>query len=116
MMNRPVRWTSCLFWLAAGAQAPASEGPVAWWKFDGQAAVDSAGGVTNAIEGNYRFMPEGVRGDCLRFDGFTTLVRHEAAKVPDLARGFTLQGWVALAAYSWNWTPIIAQRDGDTRG
>jgi hypothetical protein len=115
-MPGPIRWVSCLFLLAAGTPAPAPEGPVAWWKFDGQAAVDSAGGVTNAIEGNYRFMPEGVRGDCLRFDGFTTLVRHEAAKVPDLAREFTFQAWVALAAYSWNWTPVIAQRDGDTRG
>ena len=116
IMPRPMRWLSCLFLLAAETQAPALEGSVAWWKFDGPTAVDSASGVTNAIEGNYRFMPEGVRGDCLRFDGFTTLVRCEAAKVPDLTRGFTVQGWVALAAYSWNWTPLIAQRDGDTRG
>jgi hypothetical protein len=72
--------------------------------------------VTDTIEGNHKFMPEGVRGDCLRFDGFTTLVRRKAAKVPDLTRGFTLQAWVALAAYSWNWTPILGQRDGDTRG
>ena len=78
--------------------------------------MDSASGVTNAIEGNYKFMPEGVRGGCLRFDGFTTLVRGKAAKVPNLSRGFTLEAWVAMAAYSWNWTPILAQRDGDTRG
>lgn len=91
-------------------------GPIAWWRFDDQTAVDSAAGVTNAIEGNSRFMPGGVRGGCLRFDGFTTLVRSEAAKVPDLSKGFTFQAWAALATYSWNWTPIIAQRDGDSRG
>lgn len=111
-----MRRASCLLLVAVGTPVPAAEGPVAWWKFDGPEAVDSVGGVTNAIEGNYRFMPEGVRGSCLRFDGFTTLVKQEAAKVPDLTKGFTLQGWVALAAYSWNWTSIIAQRDGDTRG
>ena len=44
------------------------------------------------------------------------LVRREAAKVPNLSRGFTLQAWVAMAAYPWNWTPIVAQRDGETRG
>jgi hypothetical protein len=105
-----------LLFLAAGTQAQALDGPVAWWKFDDKTAIDSAGKVTDAIEGNYKFMPEGVRGDCLRFDGFTTLLRRKAAKVPDLTRGFTFQGWVALAAYPWNWTPLLAQRDGETRG
>ena len=109
-------WISCLLFLAAGAQAPAAEGPVAWWTFDGQTAVDAVSGKTNALEGNYKFMPEGVRGGCLRFDGFTTLVRREAAQVPKLAHGFTFQGWVALAAYPWNWTPLLAQRDGEVRG
>lgn len=105
-----------LLLLALATRVPATDGPVAWWKFDGPAAVDSVSGVTDVIEGNSKFMPAGVRGGCLRFDGFTTLVRREAAKVPDLTKGFTLQGWVALAAFSWNWTPLVAQRDGDTRG
>jgi len=112
----PILWLSCLFFLAIATQAPAAEGPVAWWKFDVQSALDSAGNVTDDIEGNFKFMPAGVRGGCLRFDGFTTLFRRKAAKVPDLNKGFTLQAWVAMAAYSWNWTPILAQRDGDTRG
>jgi len=106
----------CLFVLAAGTTALAAEGPVAWWKFDDRSAVDSAAGVANAIECNYKFMPVGVRGGCLRFDGFTTLVWCPAAKVPNLGRDFTLQGWVALAAYSWNWTRMIAQRDAEVRG
>jgi len=116
LSRSPILWLSCLLFPTVATQAPASEGPVAWWKFDDQTALDSAGGVTDTIEGNHKFMPEGVRGGCLRFDGFTTLIRRKAAKVPDLSKGFTLQAWVALAAYSWNWTPILAQRDGDTRG
>jgi len=102
--------------LAAGTQAPASDGPVAWWKFDAWTALESVSGTTNELEGNYKFMPEGVRGGCLRFDGFTTLLRCKAAQVPALSKGLTLQAWVAMAAYSWNWTPLIAQRDGETRG
>jgi hypothetical protein len=102
--------------LAAGMPSHAGDGPVAWWRFDDKTAFDSVRQVTDAIEGNFKFMPQGVRGGCLRFDGFTTRVRREAAKVPDLSKGFTLQGWVALAAYPWNWTPLIAQRDGETRG
>lgn len=115
-MNARVAMLMGLLMFAAGAQLQALDGPVAWWRFDDETVVDSAGKTTDSIEGNYRFMPEGVRGACLRFDGFTTLVRRPAAKAPDLSRGFTLQGWVALAAYPWNWTPIIAQRDGETRG
>lgn len=102
--------------LGAGIQVNAADGPVSWWKFDATTAVDSASSVMDSIEGNYKLMPEGVGGGCLRFDGFTTVIRRKAAQVPQLNKGFTLQGWVALAAYSWNWTPIIAQRDGETRG
>ena len=108
--------TGGLILLVLAARVPAADSPVAWWQFDGPAAVDSVSGVTDVIEGHSKFMPAGVRGGCLRFDGFTTAVRREAAKAPDLSKGFTLQGWVALAAYSWNWTPLVAQRDGETRG
>lgn len=94
----------------------ATQEPVAWWTFDGSTTNDTSGGSTNGIEGHFKFMPQGVRGGCLRFDGFTTAVRQEASKVPNLERGFTLQGWVALAAYPWNWSPIIAQRQGDVQG
>ncbi len=102
--------------LAAGLRASAADSPVASWKFDDRSALDTASGMTDGLEGNFKFMPDGVRGSCLRFDGFTTLLTRKADKVPDLPRGFTLQAWVAVAAYPWNWTPLMAQRDGDTRG
>ena len=70
-----LRFALCLLLAAAGPRSGATEAPVAWWKFDGPKAMDSAGGVTSVIEGKHKFMPEGVRGGCLRFDGFTTLVR-----------------------------------------
>ena len=94
----------------------ANEGPVAWLAFDNQTVLDSVRGVTNTLEGNYAFMPGGVRGECLRLDGFTTRVNCEAAKAPSLTRSFTLQAWVALVTYSWNWTPLVSQREGTTRG
>lgn len=33
-----------------------------------------------------------------------------------IVTGMGRQSWVALAAYPWNWTPVVAQRDGETRG
>lgn len=105
-----------LLFSAIGQQARGADKPLAEWTFDGGTAEDSAGGITDAVEGHFKFLPDGVRGGCLRFDGFTTLLRRKADKAPDVSRGFTLHAWVALAAYSWNWTPLLAQRDGDTRG
>jgi hypothetical protein len=87
----PGRRLGFLLFLPVVIGASASEAPVARWKFDYGTAADAAGGVKDAIKGNCRFMPEGVPMGCLRFDGFTTLVRCEAVKVPDLTRGFTVQ-------------------------
>ena len=95
--------------MAMITEAPATAQPVASWEFESPASAD-------AIEGNFKFMPEGAHGGCLRFDGFTTVVRRKADKVPDLEHGFTFQGWIALAAYPWNWSPLLTQRDGGTRG
>jgi len=94
----------------------ATQEPVDWWTFDGPATMNAVGSFTNRIEGNFKFMPEGVRGGCLRFDGFTTALLQEATRVPNIENGFTLQGWVAMAAYPWNWSPIVAQRQGDAQG
>ena len=105
-----------LLFPAIMAQAQAADKPVARWSFDAQSPLDSASDITDTLEGHSKFLPEGVLGGCLRFDGFTTLLRRKADQAPLLPHGFTLQAWVALAAYSWNWTPILAQRDGDTRG
>ena len=105
-----------LLFPAIASQSQAADKPVAHWAFDAQSALDSTSGINDTIEGHSKFLPDGVHGGCLRFDGFTTLLRRKADQVPALAHGFTLQAWVALAAYSWNWTPILAQRDGNARG
>jgi len=78
-MSAAVGWGSLLL-LTAGIRAHAAEDPVARWQFDGPVAVDSATGVTDAIKGNHKFIPEGVCRGYLCFDGFTTLVRREAAE------------------------------------
>ena len=61
-----------LLLLSAGSPAMAAGEPVAHWKFDNRSALDSASGMTDGLDGNFKFMAEGVRGGCLRFDGFTT--------------------------------------------
>lgn len=96
--------------------APLPRDLVAWWPFDNDTATDRVGKLKDNILGSYKFMPRGVRGKCLRFDGFTTLVQRQAEKSPRLSNAVTFSAWVAIGAYPWNWTPILSQQKDRLRG
>jgi hypothetical protein len=95
-----------------------ADGPVVHWpfedSFDGTVA-ESVSGIKDRIKGKYKFIP-GLKKEALRFDGFTTSVTREAAKAPKLGDSFTIEAWVALGAYPWNWVPIVSQADFGKRG
>jgi len=89
----------------------ADEDLLAWWKFDeekGNIARESVGKISDAIKGNFKYVP-GASGKCLRFDGYTTRVVREAEQVPRLVEAFTVEAWIAPQTYSWNWTGIVDQ-------
>jgi hypothetical protein len=69
---------------------------------------DDAGDVEDKVKGNFKHVA-GVSGKGLKFDGFTTSVVREADKAPKLKDAFTIEAWVALGAYPWNWCPIVGQ-------
>jgi len=72
------------------------------------AVRDAAAGIDDRLTGNFKLLP-GIRGKGLRFDGFETRVLRAAGEAPRLGDRFTVEAWVALAAYPWNWNPIVAQ-------
>jgi hypothetical protein len=92
-------------------------GPAARWSFDGktvETVVDDVSGTRDPIAGNFRIVT-GVSGEALKFDGYTSVVTRKAADAPELASSFTLEAWVALAAYPWSWCPVVdrsAERAG----
>jgi len=97
--------------LSAGLARTGAGEVRAHWGFDeaeGRLVRDAAGGSEGAVEG-YLERTSGVRGSALRFDGRTTRVRVAAAHTPSLEAGFTIEAWVALYAYPWNWTAILDQ-------
>ncbi|MHC4622983.1 MAG: LamG-like jellyroll fold domain-containing protein [Planctomycetota bacterium] len=103
-----------LCWVSVCA---ADEPVVAWWKFNeqkGDVAADSVGRIDDALKGNFTYVP-GVRGNALKFDGYTTRIVREAGNVPRLVEGFTVEAWIAPQTYSWNWTGIVDQA-GDVVG
>jgi len=87
-------------------------GLVAWWRFDrdtGKETLDFVGGITDGIEGNFKYV-EGVTDKALQFDGYTTSVTRRAENAPRLADAFTIEAWAALQTYPWNWTAIVEQQ------
>jgi hypothetical protein len=60
------------------------------------------------VLGMRRFVP-GVRGKALRFDGYTTHMVRPAANAPKLGDQFSIDAWLVIDAYPWNWVPIVDQ-------
>ena len=93
--------------------------PVAWWSFNegaGNLCTDSVSHVKDRVSGNWwKFLP-GSDGTGLKFDGFTTAIVREAANAPRLSEALTVEAWAAVAAYPWNWCPIVSQEKGEGKG
>jgi hypothetical protein len=103
---------------AGSLRAAPAEELLAWWSFDqvqNGKTTERAAMTEDAIGGN--FSPTaGVVGQALLFDGFTTEIIRPAASVPRLPDNFTLEAWVALGAYPWNWCPLIEQCSATNAG
>jgi Concanavalin A-like lectin/glucanases superfamily len=118
---------------SANRLAVADEPPLLYWSFDDRQPAEwkygdkpreletkeAATGTDCEIEGVASYVA-GVSGSAIKFDGFSTYVdgmptsRSENAQnnsrrqVPiDIPKSITVEAWVALAAYPWNWTPIL---------
>jgi hypothetical protein len=86
--------------------------PVRIWSFDegvGDSTTEGVSGADAAIEGHRSYWKRGVSGTSLAFDGYSTVIREPAATAPSITDGVTIEGWVALGAYPWNWTPLLQQ-------
>ena len=110
-----------LLWIfSTGAVVASAEtdAPVVWWRFEssGDGVIfEEAGRTYDSISGSFKLV-EGIAGTALRLDGFTTVITREAGKAPRLKGSFTLDAWVAIAAYPWNWCPILAQENEGESG
>ncbi len=95
------------------------QGVVARWSFarsQDASPRDSVLDVTGKLDGYYKYVP-GVSGDALRFDGYTTSMTIPARAIPVVGRkGFTVEAWVALNTYPWNWVPVVDQEEQRQEG
>ena len=93
--------------------------PVAVWHFEPEPAgraTDSVSKTPDALHGPARYHLQGARGQCLQFDGFATRVERAADKAPRLGGAFSIEAWVALQEYPWNWTGIVDRQEDKKAG
>ncbi len=113
--------TTLAFALLLYGQCPAQaeqDPPVAWWFFDNlneQTAQDQIGKINDTIDGNFTKV-KGINGNAIRFDSFTTEITREASKAPVISDDFSVEAYVAFAAYPWDWCALITQRDAEAAG
>lgn len=78
--------------------------------------LDAVRGVQGTLEGKYAYVP-GVSGDALRLDGYTTSMTVAARDLGVFGpNGFTVEAWIALNTYPWNWAPIADQQTAHEAG
>jgi len=69
----------------------------------------------DVLEGNYGIAP-GIKDQGLRLDGFTALLRSGETKLPEFNKELTVEFWLALGEYPWNWCPAITTDERSVSG
>ncbi len=101
------------FLAAAGRSQTQDTNLIAYWNFDrlqDKKVLDSVSGKQDTISGYHRLV-RGVKGQAIVMDGYTTCIARPSKQAPELGQAFTIEAWVALGAYPWNWAPIAAQEN-----
>jgi len=86
---------------------------LAYWTFDqvnDRKVQDLISKTEDAITGNFRLV-RGVKGRAIVMDGYTTSIIRRSNMAPKMGSNFTIEAWIALGAYPWNWAPIIAREN-----
>jgi hypothetical protein len=108
-----------------------NENPVYYWSFDdtkeleipwgvegkGEIIIpgstrEEVSGVDYDIRGLAKYTT-GVSGSAMKFDGFSSYVNGGEFKGPwaygwgKMPKELTIEAWIALGAYPWNWAPIV---------
>jgi hypothetical protein len=103
----------CMFCAGAVQAQQTTELHFSFAQSQGATPVDRMRGEKAALGGEYSYVP-GVSGDAVRFDGYTTRMTVKVADAEQVGQaigrnGFTVEAWVALNTYPWNWVPVADQ-------
>jgi len=95
-----------------------AQNPKIHWSFEktgNQRTQEVIGGKFDTLEGFFMEAP-GIKGKGLRLDGFTTCLRGTGTGQIGAKKEFTLEAWIALGEYPWNWCPLLTTESDEVKG
>jgi len=104
--------------LALCAVEAAAQDAKVRWPFDALQngrTRETISGKMDPVEGYAEGAP-GVRGNGLRLDGFTACVRASGPDRVVTGDEITVEAWVALGEYPWNWCPVLTSESDEVKG
>jgi hypothetical protein len=115
--NMRVTWILIIFLIPAGVGGQEANTLMHWGFEDikNRRLMEASGTVSDTIEGNFESAP-GISGSGLRFDGFTTCVKRSSRDKASPADEFTVEAWVALGNFPWNWCPVLTTETNENQG
>ncbi|HCC71762.1 MAG TPA: hypothetical protein DEQ09_11520, partial [Bacteroidales bacterium] len=97
---------------------PQQQDPIISWDFNSinnRTVIEKISGIADTLEGNFSIV-KGVEGKGLKLDGFTACLRRTNNQVPVPGEEFTVEAWVSLGNYPWNWCPVITFESDEIKG
>ncbi len=97
--------------------------PVYWLSFDKlnvnqsdhiRTTNEPISGLPDTLYGTYTALKEGVHGNSLLLDGYSSYLSASGIPVPE--GNFSVEVWIAPGAYPTNFCPVAEQRSADARG
>lgn len=107
-----------LLWLLMIYSPSVAQDPILSWDFNeiqNRTTHEKVSGRTDTLEGNFS-IAEGIKGKGLKLDGFTTRLIHTDRNLPVPGEEITVEAWVSLANYPWNWCPVLTTENNETKG
>jgi len=98
------------------------DSPAAYWKFDEglgpnyDVTKEELSSENCAISGHKTLWKKGISGTALQFDGYYSSVTLPSSKAPRIKDGLTVEAWIALGAYPFDWAPVAHQSVWDKSG
>ncbi|MDO8952198.1 MAG: hypothetical protein Q7U86_06195, partial [Draconibacterium sp.] len=92
--------------------------PILSWDFNevkNRTILEQQSGIADTLEGYFNISP-GITGNGLRLDGFTTRLIHNNPKMSVPGGEITVEAWVSLGEYPWNWCPVLTTETDETKG
>jgi len=92
--------------------------PVLSWDFEkinNRTTVELQSRISDTLEGNFK-ITDGIKGKGLKLDGFTVCLKHSGRNLPNPENEITVESWIALGNYPWNWCPVLTTESDEVKG